>query len=278
MKKIEVILNGTKRLFINDTFNDPSQHKAIMAEMPDIERYRRAKAKTQEEYIDAPVVRPCYCEPLLTKEQELHLFRKYNFLKFKARTNALEEKLNKASHYWKQALEIREIVALANVRLVRSILRKKNCIHDDDLTSEGYLLIVKTCDYFNWTLGFKFCTYATWAVHRKLMQCFKEAQQKREQERVHFAVGPSIIDLKVADQMVFDIEGENNKRYIEKLLGIATEREQAIIRLRFGLDGPPKTLEECGRIYHLTRERIRQIETQGLFRIKQRLSQAQAQA
>lgn len=57
---------------------------------------------------------------------------------------------------------------------------------------------------------------------------------------------------------------------IEKALSILDKREEMIIRLRFGLDeeGYPRTLEEVGRIFNLTRERIRQIEAKAIHKLK----------
>lgn len=48
-----------------------------------------------------------------------------------------------------------------------------------------------------------------------------------------------------------------------------TEREQKVIRLRYGLgDGRPRTLEEVGKEFHVTRERIRQIEAKALRKLR----------
>ena len=50
-----------------------------------------------------------------------------------------------------------------------------------------------------------------------------------------------------------------------EVLDTLTEREQKVLRLRFGLDdGRPRTLEEVGRQFNVTRERIRQIEAKEL--------------
>ena len=50
-----------------------------------------------------------------------------------------------------------------------------------------------------------------------------------------------------------------------EVLDTLTEREQKVLRLRFGLDdGRPRTLEEVGRQFNVTRERIRQIEAKAL--------------
>jgi len=57
---------------------------------------------------------------------------------------------------------------------------------------------------------------------------------------------------------------------IEKALSVLDEREELIIRLRFGLDGEgyPRTLEEVGQIFELTRERIRQIEAKAIQKLR----------
>ncbi len=56
---------------------------------------------------------------------------------------------------------------------------------------------------------------------------------------------------------------------VEKVLNTLTEREEEVIRLRFGMsDGLPRTLEEVGLIFDLTRERIRQIEAKALKKLR----------
>ena len=56
---------------------------------------------------------------------------------------------------------------------------------------------------------------------------------------------------------------------VEEVLGELSEREQDIVRLRFGLDGgQAKTLEEVGREFGVTRERVRQIEAKTLAKLR----------
>jgi RNA polymerase primary sigma factor len=56
---------------------------------------------------------------------------------------------------------------------------------------------------------------------------------------------------------------------VEKVLGTLSDREEEVIRLRFGMsDGLPRTLEEVGLIFNLTRERIRQIEAKALRKLR----------
>ena len=59
------------------------------------------------------------------------------------------------------------------------------------------------------------------------------------------------------------------KEQLVEVLGTLTEREQKVLRLRFGLDdGRARTLEEVGKEFHVTRERIRQIEAKALRKLR----------
>jgi RNA polymerase primary sigma factor len=57
---------------------------------------------------------------------------------------------------------------------------------------------------------------------------------------------------------------------IQELLGQLPPREQEVLRLRFGLEGEPKTLEEIGAMLGVSRERVRQIEKRAKDRLRQR--------
>lgn len=62
---------------------------------------------------------------------------------------------------------------------------------------------------------------------------------------------------------------QDKKKLLDELLQELPEREEKILRMRYGLDdGKPKTLEEVGRECHVTRERIRQIEAKAIRRLQ----------
>lgn len=67
-----------------------------------------------------------------------------------------------------------------------------------------------------------------------------------------------------------DAEYENLKKDIESVVSQLKEREQAVVRMRFGLDNlGKKTLEEIGKIYGVTKECIRQTENRALKKLRE---------
>lgn len=69
---------------------------------------------------------------------------------------------------------------------------------------------------------------------------------------------------------LYDLAAANNlSQIIPEIINTLTPREQEIIRMRFGFyDGTPKTLEEVGLQFNVTRERIRQIETKSIRKLR----------
>ena len=66
-----------------------------------------------------------------------------------------------------------------------------------------------------------------------------------------------------------NVESVMLRDHIDALLGDLKERERQVIELRFGLrDGHPRTLEEVGKEFNVTRERIRQIEAKALRKLR----------
>ncbi len=78
-----------------------------------------------------------------------------------------------------------------------------------------------------------------------------------------------LIEDKDAISPATAVESQMLREHVERVLGSLEGREQRVIRLRFGLDdGRPRTLEEVGNEFGLTRERIRQIEAHALRKLR----------
>ena len=74
--------------------------------------------------------------------------------------------------------------------------------------------------------------------------------------------GIEIPDVSVAKQLM--------RQHVRKLLSNLSPRERKIIRLRFGIEnGEQKSLAEIGNMFGLSKERVRQLESRALYRLKQ---------
>lgn len=78
----------------------------------------------------------------------------------------------------------------------------------------------------------------------------------------------------IADETLEDPESKIAKQLLKqdlnKVLKTLTEREISVMRLRYGLeDGKMRTLEDIGRLFNVTRERVRQIEAKAMRKLKQ---------
>ena len=97
-------------------------------------------------------------------------------------------------------------------------------------------------------------------------EIIRDYEGKTEEEDSH--LGDFIQDDNVpvpADAAAFTLL----KEQLVEVLSTLTDREQKVLRLRFGLDdGRARTLEEVGKEFNVTRERIRQIEAKALRKLR----------
>lgn len=76
-------------------------------------------------------------------------------------------------------------------------------------------------------------------------------------------------DENISDIVIEEVEKHNLEEKIDEILSFLTEQEQVVLRSRFGLGGyEQKTLEDIGKMYGVTRERIRQIEAKALRKLR----------
>jgi RNA polymerase primary sigma factor len=221
----------------------------------------------------------------------------------------------------------------ANLRLVISVARKfrGRGIPFLDLIQEGNLGLMRAVDKFDYRLGFKFSTYASWWIRQAMFRVIQNHAQtirtpvhvielrnkvmrtigalSREtgsrpslqdiakatglsEEKVAYAIqdgegagtrtisldtpiggGESqLLDFLMDEESTSPEEAcmeRNVARGIEMILSTLTSREEMILRKRFGIgDGRTHTLEELGQEFGVTRERIRQIETKALLKLR----------
>ena len=76
-------------------------------------------------------------------------------------------------------------------------------------------------------------------------------------------------DANFDDVVIHAVEQKNLREKIEEILTGLNDQEQKVLRMRFGLDDDdPKTLEEIGKVFGVTRERIRQIEAKAIRKLR----------
>jgi RNA polymerase sigma factor (sigma-70 family) len=274
---------------------------------------------------------------LLTAEQEVELAKEIEAGLYAAHLLA-----DGAPRGRKQSRELRTIALMgeraadslleANLRLVVSIAKKYvyQGMELLDLIQEGNIGLHRAVCKFDYTLGFKFSTYATWWIRQsvtraladqarairlpvhmveqihKVQSVQREAAKKGRTyslEELGRLTGQSADKVEhllsldkpirsidnlvpdgkgglepLADQLidpwhvdvVDQIAKEQLKAQVHALLDTLTEREAGVIAMRFGLDdGEERTLDAIGKVYGVTRERIRQIESKTMALLRQ---------
>jgi RNA polymerase primary sigma factor/RNA polymerase sigma factor len=262
----------------NPRFSRKGADNAILGPMPQSETPAK-KARRPSGL--PPYLASLYEMPLLTREQEAHLFRKYNYLKYKATKlrEQLEPPQPKASlmdeieNLHQQIVATKNEIARANLRLVVSIA-KRHVTPDQnffELVSDGNMSLLRAIEKFDFARGNKFSTYASWAIMKNFARTipgeFKHRDRFRTSQEELFAATEEHRGNPLAE------EGAQQTReaQIERILRRLDDREQRIIIGRFGLDHArePQTLKEVGASLGVTKERIRQIEARALSKLRE---------
>ena len=176
-----------------------------------------------------------------------------------------------------------------------------------DLIAEGNIGLMKAIQNFDWSKNLRFISYAVWWVRQSILQSLNEHSRTiripvnvvqdlyKEKKRVEktgdsmddrFLFLPSIVNLETqinedGDTLIDLIENKdslrpdhsfhNNSQLKDGLLSILNvldDREKSIILDYYGFSGTPRTLEDIGNEFSLTKERVRQIKEKALRKLR----------
>ena len=227
-----------------------------------------------------PYLASLYDVPLLTRDKEMHLFRKMNFLKYKA--CKLREQIDvsrpksglmdQIEKLYDESVAVKNEIIAANLRLVVSIAKRHVGPVENffELVSDGNISLIRAVEKFDYARGNKFSTYASWAIMKNFARTIPDEHRHRDRFRTsHTDMFGATEDAR-SDQYEQETAQVQRETQVERILERLDEREQKIIISRFGLNRghEPLTLKEVGAEMGVTKERIRQIEARALSKLR----------
>jgi len=261
----------------NETFAQVLSERPILGRMPKSDQQLR-KARLPKGL--PPYLASLYEIPLLTREQEMHLFRKMNYLKYKAGTligqldpaRPKARLMDRIERLYDEAVATKNEIIRSNLRLVVSIAKRHVSPTESffDLVSDGNISLMRAAEKFDFARGNKFSTYASWAIMKNFARTIPDEHRRRDRFRTsHAEMFVTTEDMR-SDQKEQEVTQAQYEFQVGRLLKYLEEREQNIIIRRFGLNRGqnPLTLKEVGAVMGVTKERIRQIEARAMNKLR----------
>ncbi|NQU21603.1 MAG: sigma-70 family RNA polymerase sigma factor [Candidatus Nealsonbacteria bacterium] len=262
----------------NEQFEDERAEKAILAPAPrsDVSARKARRPAGLPSYLAS-----LYEVPLLSRAQEGHLFRKMNYLKYKAAKLLTDldparpgtRLMNRIEGLYEESVAVKNTIIRANLRLVVSVAKRYVSATQSlyDLISDGNVTLMRAVEKFDFARGNKFSTYGTWAMIKNHARSASDDARRRQRFRCGY------------DEMLLDTKDERSnedwqeaaqlqrEHQVETILGRLDPREQKVISHRFGLahGQEPLTLKEVGSLLGVSKERARQIETRAMNKLRE---------
>lgn len=221
------------------------------------------------------------CEaPLLTADEEMRLFRRMNYLKFKAaairdelsQDRPSRKKLSQAEDALAESAAIRDRILQSNTRLVMSVVKKFVTPQQsfDELLSDGIYSLMQAAEKFDYDRGFRFSTYAYRAIARNTYRKIND----RQKENARCALNSEEAVLGAADESgsssVYDEAWDRLRGLLGQMMDRLDRRERFIIRSRYALGAHRKvrTFQCLADKLGVSKERVRQLEQRAVAKLQ----------
>ena len=275
--RAELLVEKPIDYMYSSQFDEDGAAKRILQPAPTVDR-KSSVVKTPPGL--PPYLNSLYSVPLLSKDEEVYYFRKMNFLLHQAAQQQKQidvsqpknKDMDRLEALIVQANEVKNFLIRSNLRLVVSIAKKhmKPNANFFEMVSDGNISLIRAIEKFDFTRGFKFSTYASWAIMKNYARSIPAEYTQLDR----FRTGNEEVFDQASDPRSERLNEEFiNKRQHEALMELLSQldpRERDIIVSRYGLkDGnPPLTLEQVGHKMGVTKERIRQLESRALQKLR----------
>jgi len=217
---------------------------------------------------------------LLTREQEGHLFRKFNYLKYKASklrsqldtAHAKRSVMDQIERLYEAAVAVKNQIVRANLRLVVSIAKRYVAPNGDlwELISDGNISLMRAVENFDFARGNKLSTYASWAIIKNFTRSIPTEQRHRGRFCTSHADIFGVSEDYRSNERDLESAQRQREAQVRKIMDRLDQREKQIVVSRFGLEHgqEPRTLEEIGAKLGVSKERVRQIEARAMNKLR----------
>lgn len=275
-------LNKRKVKFIDDPlYHDDDAERAVAAILSQDDVLAASSPEDSRVPRDLPpYLAALYRTPLLSPARERALFIAFNYHKYRFVTarRALEpqfargRQLNELEGHLHRAVEVKNRIVQANLRLVVSVARKhlRPGLSLMELISDGNVTLMRAVESFDVHKGNRFSTYATFALMKGFARSVPEMLAARgggvggasTDDRVLASV-PDARLATVNDRML-------DREHVTHLLASLDDRERHVVLAHYGLNGMdgPATYEQVGERLGLSKQRVRQIEQSALLKLR----------